>query len=938
MSYQMGRHPLDRQLLPTLSPRVTHLPSQSLDSSWGKRHTIPSRALVFPFPSGYSGREVNKLFRPFGLIESKLYKVTNDAKNLTAFVLHVVLSDPDVCSTSFRAVNSLVPNNYKFKVVSDPSGHELHSQMKSFKTYGKFNFMDVTQPDSYTQSIQQQLTPFSNTDIYHNQPPRSHLMSLSPALTPNTLPLQQSQTAVNSPNSCFWIRIDIEKGNRIGMLRLKSLVQEFCPGINAPWIERAKTLAWIFKFTHKQEADLCFDQMKQTLIDRQMPMRKLYNETNNSPNNEITIIKPNNNNNQQQKQSEKQLLLKDHVNESINEEATELVAQYILMHFQTLLNQEVANMIQSETSSHLRKVSKNGKSLNSKSILTPTQKIRRKLQLKSTSSNLLNTSNNPKNTVLISCEEVKNKVILPDLSKNKSNRRRLRRLGVDNNGDDTDNTETENGNNTPSKEPISGYFKPLKDPAIFNEDSPTIIATDKKRKRGRPRRNDSEASRSNSEDQHTIGNKTKSKSTLKSVGEIKTTKKRKLVSPEDLDDQKITVITKPKLKKRSYHDDNVIKASEIILEDEEEEDSIPDGNKTSKEEQQEPKSKSKKEPERIIYDFSLPTYEFNDPNKISWSPTASGRSLPTCYDPPNRLLDFDGVQELVKDQEDFEFLKEALKETSPNTKINNVAYWAFKEKEKKIFESGLNEPIGPIDIPDSLELLEMAPFNRANGYMTVPESEKARYLPHRKNIHNPLDTLQEHEDESSVGAGVTTTQGRRKNARRIAVDLNAQKQQTNGGEAELFTGNLLQKRKKAVRFARSAIHNWGLYAQEPIYKGEMVIEYVGEVIRPQIAALRENKYDRSGLGSSYLFRIDDQVTIDATKTGGIARFINHCCTPNCKTKIIKVEGQKKIVIYAIRDIGVNEELSYDYKFDKEADKSERIPCLCGSVHCKGYLN
>jgi len=118
----------------------------------------------------------------------------------------------------------------------------------------------------------------------------------------------------------------------------------------------------------------------------------------------------------------------------------------------------------------------------------------------------------------------------------------------------------------------------------------------------------------------------------------------------------------------------------------------------------------------------------------------------------------------------------------------------------------------------------------------------------------------------------------------------------------VFKFNQLKKRKKPVKFARSAIHNWGLYAMENINKDDMIIEYVGEEVRQQIAELRENRYLKSGIGSSYLFRIDDNTVIDATKKGGIARFINHSCMPNCTAKIIKVEGSKRIVIYALRDI------------------------------------
>lgn len=53
--------------------------------------------------------------------------------------------------------------------------------------------------------------------------------------------------------------------------------------------------------------------------------------------------------------------------------------------------------------------------------------------------------------------------------------------------------------------------------------------------------------------------------------------------------------------------------------------------------------------------------------------------------------------------------------------------------------------------------------------------------------------------------------------------------------------------------------------------------YVGEVIRYKVADVREKRYEKLGVGSSYLFRIDDETVIDATRKGNLARFINHCC-------------------------------------------------------------
>ena len=82
---------------------------------------------------------------------------------------------------------------------------------------------------------------------------------------------------------------------------------------------------------------------------------------------------------------------------------------------------------------------------------------------------------------------------------------------------------------------------------------------------------------------------------------------------------------------------------------------------------------------------------------------------------------------------------------------------------------------------------------------------------------------------------------------------------------------------------------------EDIAADEMVIEYVGEVVRSSVADerwtilikclqaiqsyshYREKRYKAAGIGSTYMFRMGRDYVIDATKKGNQARFINHCC-------------------------------------------------------------
>lgn len=58
--------------------------------------------------------------------------------------------------------------------------------------------------------------------------------------------------------------------------------------------------------------------------------------------------------------------------------------------------------------------------------------------------------------------------------------------------------------------------------------------------------------------------------------------------------------------------------------------------------------------------------------------------------------------------------------------------------------------------------------------------------------------------------------------------------------------------------------------------GEMVIEYAGELIRSTLTDKRERYYDGRGIGC-YMFKIDDNLVVDATMRGNAARFINHSC-------------------------------------------------------------
>jgi SET domain-containing protein len=128
-----------------------------------------------------------------------------------------------------------------------------------------------------------------------------------------------------------------------------------------------------------------------------------------------------------------------------------------------------------------------------------------------------------------------------------------------------------------------------------------------------------------------------------------------------------------------------------------------------------------------------------------------------------------------------------------------------------------------------------------------------------------------------------------------------------------------------LRLGVSKIHRWGVYAAEAIPPNKKVIEYTGERI-----SRRETK-KRSERPLNYIFTLDAYWSIDGSAGGSGAEFINHCCDPNVFARIVRGH----ILYYSARTIRKGEELTVDYRFEKHVEK---VPCSCGSPHCRGTIN
>lgn len=130
----------------------------------------------------------------------------------------------------------------------------------------------------------------------------------------------------------------------------------------------------------------------------------------------------------------------------------------------------------------------------------------------------------------------------------------------------------------------------------------------------------------------------------------------------------------------------------------------------------------------------------------------------------------------------------------------------------------------------------------------------------------------------------------------------------------------------------SRIHGIGVFAGEQIKPGTRIIEYVGEVIGKKMADKRERFYKENNITSIYLFKISDDLIIDATLKGNLARFLNHSCHPNAVSRILN----GRIFIYSIHEIGKGEEITFYYNFSSD-ENDDSLPCYCGHKLCESFI-
>jgi SET domain-containing protein len=112
---------------------------------------------------------------------------------------------------------------------------------------------------------------------------------------------------------------------------------------------------------------------------------------------------------------------------------------------------------------------------------------------------------------------------------------------------------------------------------------------------------------------------------------------------------------------------------------------------------------------------------------------------------------------------------------------------------------------------------------------------------------------------------------------------------------------------------------FGLFAQAPIAKGELLLIMGGDIISPE--QLAEQKH-------TFSIQIEENLFICPIGLQRAYR-INHSCKPSAGPV-----GQ--ITFVALRDIALNEEICYDYAMTDGISYDE-FECHCGSEQCRGKV-
>ncbi|KAG9007403.1 histone methyltransferase set2 [Tulasnella sp. JGI-2019a] len=144
-----------------------------------------------------------------------------------------------------------------------------------------------------------------------------------------------------------------------------------------------------------------------------------------------------------------------------------------------------------------------------------------------------------------------------------------------------------------------------------------------------------------------------------------------------------------------------------------------------------------------------------------------------------------------------------------------------------------------------------------------------------------------------------------------------------------------RKQYAPIEIVQTEHKGFGLRAGGKISRNDMIYEYIGEVVTEHTLLRRMRAYNDEGIQHFYFMMLQKGEFIDATKKGGIGRFANHSCNPNCYVAKWVVGNRIRMAIFAKRNIIQDEELTFNYNVDRYGNDAQ--VCHCGEANCVGFI-
>lgn len=140
---------------------------------------------------------------------------------------------------------------------------------------------------------------------------------------------------------------------------------------------------------------------------------------------------------------------------------------------------------------------------------------------------------------------------------------------------------------------------------------------------------------------------------------------------------------------------------------------------------------------------------------------------------------------------------------------------------------------------------------------------------------------------------------------------------------------MLSTKDENVSVRKSKIHGIGVFARKNFRKGDALLEIDDSDIVS----------DRSRLTPEDDVHIDVFIDKDGRERvifmKSPEKFINHSCDPNVFSKTDMKSGIRQV--YALKNIRVGEELTWDYAINSWEEWEVPAECTCGSSNCRKII-